>query len=160
MAQHPRADEVETSALLQSAALRYLRQHPSYEATVIVQNTLRLFDLRPLSETRMATYSEFGYGAPWGTLEALSGWTVLGLAAVGLLTRAGRRAPVAVWMTPILLWLSTVVFQAVPRFRAVIDPILIEFAAVALVGAARLVLRRMEPSAAEPSAGSVRSPVD
>ncbi|HJT02742.1 MAG TPA: glycosyltransferase family 39 protein [Pseudonocardiaceae bacterium] len=142
MAAHPHAGEVETSALLQSAALHYLRQHPSYEVTVVVQNTLRLFDLAPLNETRSATYSDYGYGAPWGNLEIVSGWAVLALAIAGVLTRAGRRTPIAIFLAPVLLWLGTIVFQSVPRFRAVIDPFLIEFAAVAIVSTARAVLRR------------------
>lgn len=156
LAVHPRAGEVETSALLQSAALHYLSQHPSYEATVVVQNTLRLFDLTPPGETRLATYTEYGYGSPWGDLEFVSGWIVLALAIAGALTTTGRRAPVAVFLAPVLLWLGTVVFQAVPRFRAVIDPFLIGFAAVALVGAVDLVARRRRaPAAPAPQASPV-----
>lgn len=148
IATHPHAGELETSALLQSAALRYLRQHPAYEATVVVQNTLRLFDLAPLSETRAAMYADYGYGAPWGDLEIVSGLAVLALAIAGVLTRTGRRVPSAMFVAPVLLWLSTIVFQAVPRFRAVIDPFLIGFAAVALVSTARSFVRRRRRSTA------------
>jgi len=147
VAAHPHAGEVETSTLLQSAALHYLRQHPSYEATVAVQNTLRVFDLAPLSETRLATLTEYGYGAPWGNLEIVSCWAVLALAVAGVLTRTGRKAPIAIFLAPALLWLGTIVFQAVPRFRAVIDPFLIELAAVAIVSAARVATRRRQHSA-------------
>lgn len=161
LAAHPRAGEVETSALLQSAALRYLRQHPAYEATVVVQNTLRVFDLAPFGETRLATFTEYGYGSPWGNLEIVSGWAVLALAVAGGLTKAGRKAPMAVFLAPVLLWLSTVVFQAVPRFRAVIDPFLIALAAAALVSAAQVVVRHRKPSGlAAPKASPVPSAAD
>jgi hypothetical protein len=47
-----------------------------------------------------------------------------------------------------------VVLQAVPRFRDVLDPFLIEFAAVALVLVAQQALRRRPLSAMSVSASS------
>lgn len=160
LADHPHADEVKTDALLQSAAVTYLRHHPAYEATVLVQNTLRLFDLASLNDTRAATFSEYGYGSPWGTLEIGSGWVVLALAIAGLFARAWRRVPLGIWLAPLLLWLSTVALQAVPRFRAVIDPFLIQLAAVALVGAVRALSDRRRSDSQRSSGQPVQSAVN
>ncbi|MHB8682555.1 MAG: ArnT family glycosyltransferase [Acidimicrobiales bacterium] len=135
IATHPHADEVQTDALLQSAATRYLRQHPAYLAKVVYYNTRRLFDLTSPSEIRAATTQEYGLPGKWGDAEMASGILILVLALAGLALRQGRRVPVAYLVAPVLLWLSTVVLQAIPRFRAVIDPFLIQLAAVALLAA-------------------------
>lgn len=142
---HPHAGEVKTDALLESAAVHYIEHHPTYVATVAVQNTLRLFDLERLAQTRAATTSEYGYGSGWGTAEAVGGPLLLALALLGLCTRAGRRLPLALYSAPVLLWLSTVVLQAVPRFREVIDPFLVQLAAAALVAAAGALRRWTAP---------------
>ena len=149
---HPRAGELRTDALLQSAALSYLRHHPAYVVTVAVHNTLRLFDVAPLAEVRAATTSEYGYGPVAGTLEAGTGVLVVALALLGLCTRRGRRVPFAVLGAPVLLWWSTVVLQAVPRFRAVVDPFLLMLAAVAVVTAVGVLRGRRGAVPAAPAA--------
>ncbi|MHB8437664.1 MAG: ArnT family glycosyltransferase [Acidimicrobiales bacterium] len=134
---HPHAQEPQLDSLLTNAALHYAGAHPSYVATVFAENTLRLFDLAPVNETRAATLSEYDLGGIWGWLEVVSGPLILLLALVGVVLRRGRQVPAAYLIAPLLLWVSTVVLQAVPRFRAVIDPFLIQLAAVALVEAVR-----------------------
>jgi hypothetical protein len=113
-----------------------------------------------LNDTRVATFSEYGYGSPWGTLEIGSGWVVLALAIAGLFARAWRRVPLGIWLAPLLLWLSTVALQAVPRFRAVIDPFLIQLAAVALVGAVRALSDRRRSDSQRSSGQPVQSAVN
>ncbi len=142
LAQHPRAGEPATNALLESSALRYLAGHPAYPFEVAYENSRRLLDLAPLSFTRSATTSEYGVPAAWGDAEAAGGLLLLALALAGLATPRGRRGvPLAWWAAPVLLWAATVVLQAVPRFRAVIDPFLLPLAAVALLEGARRLRR-------------------
>ncbi|MDE3085278.1 MAG: acyltransferase family protein [Acidobacteriota bacterium] len=149
---HPGAGELRTDALLQSAAVSYLRHHPTYVVTVVANNTLRLFDVAPLAEVRAATTSEYGYGAVAGTLEAGGGVLVVALALLGLCTRRGRRVPLAVVGAPVLLGAGTVFLQAVPRFRAVIDPFLLMLAAVTVVTVAGALRARWRPVPTLPTA--------
>lgn len=150
---HPRAREVELDGLLQSQATHYLEAHPGYLATVAAHNTLRLFDLESPADVRTETTSEYGYSGTWGDLEFLSGVAVLVLALGGLLTRRGRRVPLSYLVAPLLLWVSTVVLQAVPRFRAVIDPFLLQLAAVALLALLPGLGRWLDGDRAAPAAG-------
>lgn len=150
----PRAGEVRIDGALESAARRYLGGHPSYLATVAFENTRRLFDLGPLSWTRGATASEYGFPARWGDAEAAGALAVLAAALAGVALRRGRRAPAGWVWAPVVLWVSTVVLQAVPRFRAVIDPFLVQFAAVAAVAA----LGRLRVGLAAPLRAEGRTP--
>ena len=133
LARHPRAGEAQTDGLLQSAALHYLSVHPAYLAEVAFQNSRRLFDLVPSSEVRADTTSEYGYPSGWGIAEMASGLVLLALSLVALAFPTPRRLPIGFLAAPVLLWWSTAVLQAVPRFRAVIDPFLLVLAAMALV---------------------------
>lgn len=148
---HPHADEVQLDGLLQSAATRYLTSHPGYFGTVVVQNSLRLFDLQSPAQVRTETTSEYGYSGTWGDLEFLGGIAVLALALAGAVTRQGRRVPVAYLVAPLLLWVSTVVLQAVPRFRAVIDPFLLQLAALALLALVPELRRRLDAAPSLPA---------
>jgi 4-amino-4-deoxy-L-arabinose transferase-like glycosyltransferase len=135
IARHPHADEVHLDALLQSASDHYIAKHPLYVAKVAYENTPRLFDLAGTRFTQTATFDEYGYDAPWGTLEEVSGLLVLVLAFAGVVLRRGRSVPLAYIMMPLALYVTTVVLQALPRFRAVIDPFLLQLAAVSVVTA-------------------------
>jgi len=141
---HPRATEVQTDALLQFAALHYASAHPAYVVKVAYENSRRLLDLEPVGQIRADTASEYGVPGPWGTAEMVSGLMLLLLALGGLATAAARRVPVAWKLAPAILWVSTVVLQAVPRFRAVIDPFLLPFAAAAVVAGAGWWSRRRQ----------------
>lgn len=140
------AGEVRTGAALQSAAFHYLSAHPSYLVTVAADNSRRLFDLVSISEVQADTTSEYGYPTGWGSAEMVSGPVLLVVALGGLATAAGRRLPYVWLAAPVLLWWSTVVLQAVPRFRAVIDPFLLTLAALALVSVGGSVRRRLARS--------------
>jgi hypothetical protein len=144
IASHPHANEVELDHLLQSAALHYASNHPSYVITVFAQNTLRMFDFDSLRVTQEATYTSYGYPSIWGDLEAISGIAIVVLAVVGLFfRRARRRIPVAYWLVPVILWISTVLQEALPRMRAMIDPFLIQLAAVAIVPLVVAIVRQL-----------------
>ena len=141
MARHPHAGEIEMSSVLQSAAWRYEKAHPGYAVMVGYDNTRRLFDLEPLSQTRAST--AFSYGVPswWGDADAVSALAALALAVAGAGLSRKRRIPLAYWSAPVLLWLTTAVLQGMPRLRATLDPFLLQLAAVTLV-AASTALRR------------------
>jgi len=157
----PYSKEVALDHQLESAALNYASRHPSYVLTVVYQNTRRLFDLESLFYTRLATYSSYGYLGIWGYAEEVAGLGALLLALVGAVVsirrrRASlRRIPVGYWLVPIVLWLSTVVQEAFPRLRAMIDPFLVQFAAVAVVYFASRLFQRFPgiPVAARKAVG-------
>jgi 4-amino-4-deoxy-L-arabinose transferase-like glycosyltransferase len=139
---HPLADEVELDRRLSSSAFAYLRAHPAYVATVFYENTRRLLDLSSLSATNYGTYSAYGFGGLWGDAEELSTILVLVLGAIGLWSRRARgptrerTVPLAYWSAPVLLWVTTVVQEAFPRLRALIDPFLVQLCAIGIVAIA------------------------
>ena len=142
IADHPHAGEIQIGNLLEARATRYIADHPAYVAKVAYQNSLRLFDLSGLGFSRVATFEEYGYEAPWGTLEAVSGVAMLVLALIGFGLRRGRRVPAAYLAIPVVLYVSTVALQAVPRFRSEIDPFLLQLSAVTIVTVMGTVRRR------------------
>lgn len=148
IADHPHADEVQLDHLLETSAVDYARSHPAYLGTVFLQNTLRLFDLWSFSTASTSTNSSYGYPGLWGDLEELSALVALALALVGVVLgrdrgdRTQRRIPLAYWLAPLILWVSTVFQEAFPRLRALIDPFLLQLSAVALVAFADRLLRR------------------
>jgi 4-amino-4-deoxy-L-arabinose transferase-like glycosyltransferase len=136
-----RTGEAALERKLRAVALRYIDDHPRYVATVAFWNTRRALDLAGLGWSRH-TYSTVSVAPGWANAGVLCFWLVGALALAGALTRAGRRAPLHVWLVPVLLYLS-VVFLAfeTPRYRTGIDPFVVMLAAVALV-TARDALRR------------------
>ncbi|HKP90199.1 MAG TPA: glycosyltransferase family 39 protein [Thermoleophilaceae bacterium] len=135
-------DEAELVGLLSDRATRYIRDHPGYVVETAAWNLLRVFD--------------FERAGPFGTdlqaleLEALgvgrldskvvwlgSLYLVLALALLGAVAeaRGARRAPVFVWLAPLLLLLPALAIYGLPRYRAPIDPFLVMLAAVGCVAA-------------------------
>jgi hypothetical protein len=122
-----RRDEAARSAALTRLALRYIRAHPLAVPEAMVWNTVRMLELQrhsrdilgsDVGSRRLATISVVGFAV------------LLGLALLGACTRAARRAPVFLWLTPLLLWLSAVPFAVnFSRFRSPIDPFLVLAAA-------------------------------
>jgi 4-amino-4-deoxy-L-arabinose transferase-like glycosyltransferase len=148
MARHPKADEIEESALLQSAAIRYATEHPSYVAEVAYENTRRMFDLVAFRWTQNDISTSYGLPPVWGDADALFAVPFLLLSLGGVFVAARRfPLPAAYWLAPVLLVATTVVLQGIPRFRAELDPFLVQLTAVASV-AGWLELRRRRALAA------------
>jgi hypothetical protein len=135
VASHPHAGEVQLSADLQRAALRYAASHPGYIATVIAHNLLRLFDLTGLGFARAVVYGEFGYGPTACLIEYVAALILLALALLGLALGGARGWPLGVGLAPLLLVLVTVPVQSFSRFRAPIDPYLVLLASAPLAAA-------------------------
>jgi 4-amino-4-deoxy-L-arabinose transferase-like glycosyltransferase len=127
--------EPERSDALTRDALRYIREHPAAPAVVALQNTGRLAELDPearsvlrlvVGSKRLALVSIAGFGA----------FALLALA--GALTARARAVPWPVWLAPLLLGVSVVLFAVnFSRFRAPLDPWLILLAALAVGALAR-----------------------
>lgn len=142
MAKYPHADEVEWSSLLQSAGLLYASSHPSYVLDVVYQNTRHMFDLVPLHFTQEDIETSFGVPALWGDADAVSLFVIAVLVIAGIVLTRRRGVPLAYWSAPVLLWITTVVLQGIPRFRVEIDPFFVQLAAVAVAGAVATVRSR------------------
>jgi hypothetical protein len=73
-------------------------------------------------------------------LSAYAFWLLLVLAVIGAAAPLTRRAPWALWMCPLLVYLTTVGLEGTTRYRSPADPFLILPAAIgvlALVDRAR-----------------------
>jgi hypothetical protein len=134
-----RRTEAARSAALTRDGLRYLAAHPGDVALAAAWNTARLLELDPHARESLAGEVQSR------TLAAVSvaGFAVLaGLALLGALTRRARRAPLWLWLAPILLWAGTAPFAVnFSRFRAPIDPFLELLAALPPAAAAPLARR-------------------
>jgi hypothetical protein len=142
LSRHPKAGEIEESSLLETAATNYAEAHPAYVAHVAFENTRRTFDLVSPTQTEQSLSRSYGLTSLAGDLDAVSAVLVLALSIAGLVLRRGRQIPIAYLAIPWLVWATTVVLQGMPRLRAVIDPFLAQFAAVALVAGWAAVTRR------------------
>ena len=136
-----RGTEIQEESALRSAALRYVRQHPTYPLRVVGWNLVRLFDLDGLGTPR-ASWGANGYGPGTAASDAV-GLAVAGvLAFVGLAAGAARGVPRSIWLAPVLLVLVTAVVLGESRLRLGVDPFLVLLGgagatAVAAVGATR-----------------------
>jgi 4-amino-4-deoxy-L-arabinose transferase-like glycosyltransferase len=135
-AAHPRINEAQVSAHLQSDALHYIEHHPASVLKTAYLSARRLLNIEgPLLEEVFA-YGE-GYPLRLAQYSVYAFWVVLALALLGALTRAARRAPSAFWWCPALILLSTVFFEGLTRYRAPADPFFLMLAALAVMTAAR-----------------------
>lgn len=132
----PRLTEPDWEGRLLSRAVNYIGDHPSSPFAVAFHNTLRLLDLGGSFAWKAAAGS---IGLQQGTAEigVVSFWIVAMLALLGTLSVYARRAPLWMWLVPILLALATVFVRAeTPRFREPIEPFLIMLAGCALASVA------------------------
>ena len=147
-AAHPRINEAQLSAHLQSEGLHYIEHHPGSVLKTAYLSARRLLNIEgPLLEEVFA-YGE-GYPLRLAQYSVYAFWVVLALALAGALTRAARRAPSALWWCPALILLSTVFFEGLTRYRSPADPFFLMLAALTLMEVARRVRR---PTAAGTSA--------
>lgn len=124
--------EVAVDDHLRADGLRFAADHPAYVPKVLGWNTLRLLDL---TGARRVRFGAATIGVPGGA--ALVGsylfHVLLLLALVGALRPAARRAPRALWLAPLLIYLSAaIVTSETPRFRSGLEPFFVLLAAVAL----------------------------
>jgi 4-amino-4-deoxy-L-arabinose transferase-like glycosyltransferase len=120
-------------AKLTPAVLRYILHHPQALPEAMFWNTMRLFDLQGRRVSRMTARVDEEASARWADYGVVAFWIVAALALVGVATGAARRTPRALWVVPLILWLSIApVTTGTPRFRAALDPFIIFVAALAV----------------------------
>jgi hypothetical protein len=116
-------------ASLQRAALRFVRDHPTYPLTVVAHNLRRWLGLAGVRRARFEAQTA-DIGPHWADAALPFAWALAALALIGLVTGAARGTPRAFWLAPALLLVSTLLVNAeTPRFRAPLDPFLILLAA-------------------------------
>jgi 4-amino-4-deoxy-L-arabinose transferase-like glycosyltransferase len=125
------ATEADASGRLTHEALHYIGAHPFSVVKTAYWNTVRLLDLTPGIERYLAPYE--GYPRWLAMLSVYSFWALALLCIAGLLSRAARAAPLALWGCPLVIYLSTVPLLGLTRYRSPADPFLIMLAAVALM---------------------------
>ena len=100
---------------------------------------------RPIDEDRFA-YSFQGIGRLQADAATIAFWLVALLAIAGVVLGALRAAPVWLWLTPLLLYVSVIWISGDIRYRLPIEPFFVWAAAFALVaGYDRLRGRRPAP---------------
>jgi 4-amino-4-deoxy-L-arabinose transferase-like glycosyltransferase len=125
--------EPTVDAALRRDAFTFIGDHPAYLATVLWHNTVRLLDLAGFSRVR------FGAGTvqlpgPSAVAAAIMFYVVGLLALIGACLPAARRAPPALWIVPLLQFLTTVLVNTeTPRFRTALEPFVVLLAALTLV---------------------------
>ena len=130
-------DEAAYSDGLRRVAVQYARDHPSYVVAVFARNTLRLGDLGELKLSKIAARA-IGYGGHAAEAARFAWYVIFALAIVGAFTASVRRAPLALWLAPLLFWATTIPFSADMRYRMPIEPFAI---LVAGAGAAAILVR-------------------
>jgi hypothetical protein len=130
-------------AKLETQALHYIGSHPVSPFAVVYHNSLRLLELEGTYAWHASAHA-MGLDLKTARVGVISFWILTLLAIAGAVTRAARRAPRWLWVTPVLLWLSVAVINAeTPRFREPVDPFLILLAACALSAAVRALSARL-----------------
>jgi 4-amino-4-deoxy-L-arabinose transferase-like glycosyltransferase len=136
--QNPHANEAQISSALITMSLHYVEHHPGSLVKTAYWSTKRLLNLTgPGFEKWFARYE--GYPDWLAVLSVYSFWLVASL-ALGALAwpaarRIARRAPVAFWACPALMFLASVPFAGSTRYRSPADPFVVLLAA-ALIAAA------------------------
>jgi 4-amino-4-deoxy-L-arabinose transferase-like glycosyltransferase len=122
--------EVSLEDALQRMAVRYVEDHPTYPAKVVVWNTIRMFGLRGFrDDLTAAPYIPYDRGL---TKVADLAFYLVGLAAVaGAFTAAARSAPWPVWLAPAILFVVIVLVSGNIRYRAPLEPFFVILAAAA-----------------------------
>ncbi len=137
------ATEADASGTLTRQALHYIRAHPFSVVKTAYWNTVRLLDLTPGLERYLAPYE--GYPRWLAMLSVYSFWALALLGIAGLISRAVRSAPLALWGCPLVIYLTTVPLLGLTRYRSPADPFLIMLAAVALVPGWQRLTGRVRP---------------
>lgn len=128
--------ELAVDRATRDAAIAYATDHPGYIAEVVWWNARRMVGL---NGSAWAAFDSAGSVIPrwlwWAGIASF--WLLVPFAVVGLLTRASRGAPAAIWLAPVLMLASVLPLVGYTRMRAAADPFLIALAALGMVALAR-----------------------
>lgn len=128
-------DEPALDAALRQEAWQYAREHPGYALAAVPRNLARAFGLTGPGWERL-TDPAAGIGTGAATVSWLGFVAVLLLAIGGLATRRAH-VPPALVAGAALLALSFAITQGEPRFRVLLDPLILLLAGMALANLAR-----------------------
>ncbi|MHB8692687.1 MAG: ArnT family glycosyltransferase [Solirubrobacteraceae bacterium] len=134
---NPHANEAQISSALITMSLHYVEHHPGSLVKTAFWSTKRLLNLTGTGfEKWFARYE--GYPDWLAVISVYVFWLVAPLAVGALAWRAARRvarrAPLAFWACPALMFLASVPFAGSTRYRSPADPFMLLLAAV-LIGA-------------------------
>jgi 4-amino-4-deoxy-L-arabinose transferase-like glycosyltransferase len=138
---HPGINEAELSNRLTSRGVSYASGHPAYVAKVLWWSALRLLNLTGTHYERWLVTFE-AYPRKLALLSVYSFWILGLIALVGAFTGSARRAPLALWACPLVVWLITLPIQGSTRYRSPADPFIVMLAALALLAAAEAIRAR------------------
>jgi 4-amino-4-deoxy-L-arabinose transferase-like glycosyltransferase len=137
LARHPHLNEASLSDRLNGLAFDYIRAHPAYVAKVFWWNALRLLNLTGTHYERWA--AQWNAYPKWLAEDSVYAFWALGLLAFGgAFTAAVRRAPLALWGCPLVIFLSTVFLEGSTRYRSPADPFIVMLAALGVLAAPRV----------------------
>jgi 4-amino-4-deoxy-L-arabinose transferase-like glycosyltransferase len=147
LSRHPDLNEAQLSDRMNTLAWDYVTAHPSYVAKVFWWNSLRLLNLTGSHfESWQARFNAY---PKWLATASVYAFWALGLLALGgALTAAARRAPLALWACPLVVFLSTVFLEGSTRYRSPADPFIVVLGALGVLGAVRVAegsVRRIRP---------------
>jgi 4-amino-4-deoxy-L-arabinose transferase-like glycosyltransferase len=144
LARHPHLNEAQLSSRLDTQAMHYAEDHPGYVAKVGWWTSLRLLNLTgPHFERWAAPYESYPSWLAVASVYAF--WALWLLALAGAFTAAARRAPLALWGFPLVIFLSTVLLEGSTRYRSPADPFLVLLAALALLAVPLTKTARRDP---------------
>ncbi len=145
-------DEVGLGAELRREGFEFLADHPTAPIQAEFWNSVRTLEL-PGLDLSATVASQSGYGRQTAAVAMVSFWLLSLLALASLALPMTRRAPVALWLAPALLWAGTALFLGDARLRAPIDVFLLLAGAVTVTGAFDALRRRVESRAARTRTG-------
>ena len=124
--------EVQFTSTLEKAGVKYLEHHPGELPKVVAGNTVRLFSLRGFRDSSF--YAPLiGWSIRFSKVADIGFWIVALLAAVGVVTRRFRPVPAAIWIFPILVYLTLVFTVSIEQYRAPLDPFFILLASLTIM---------------------------
>jgi 4-amino-4-deoxy-L-arabinose transferase-like glycosyltransferase len=128
----PHPSEVWTDEVTRSAAITFIKHHPSYLAKVAYWNTVRLFDL---DGTKAALFDAqfLPYPRALTVAAVFASYLLELLAVVALFLRRTWTAPRVVWLIPILAFVPIALISGFLRYRASIEPFTLLLATVTVV---------------------------
>jgi 4-amino-4-deoxy-L-arabinose transferase-like glycosyltransferase len=134
------------SSRLQSQAFHYVSAHPLSPLQVFYHNSRRMLELEGSTAWKISA-SSLDIPIATARIGVLSFWVLCLLAVAGAFTRVVRRAPWWLWLTAVLLWLSSALVNGeTPRFREAVDPFLILLGACAVATAVEALAARLSRS--------------
>ena len=148
---NPKIDEEQASEQLTKDGLRYIEHHPFSLVTTFYWNTVRDLELTPSIETYLAPFE--GYPT-WLAKASVYGFWLLALLCIAALVNrvlpdrasSWRAAPAALWGIPLIVYLTTVPWLGVMRYRVPADPFLILPASLVLIAAWDWLAARLQPA--------------